>query len=340
MTSAVLLARLLLAGVFFAAGLSKLLDRDGFRDALFDFGLPEELIGLAAIVLPVTELGTAAALTQVSSAIAGAIAAAVLLVAFTIAMVNALAHNRVPECHCFGQIHSAPAGAGSLVRNSVLLLVALFVSWQGPGAAIDTWVSQRTLPELALTAAIAALLLAAAAIAFWREHRRRQLAEARVQEMRQRSGLPVGSPAPRFALPGACGPSLSLDSLRTRGRPVMVMFADADCCACEALLPHVSRWQKALAGRMTIALVSNDEAGAAKRVLCEDYGISDVMLQSDFRQSDEFLTRGSPSAVIVSSDGMIASDTAVGYQMIHALVRLALRRATLSELRVLVTQPA
>ncbi len=340
MPTAVVVARLLLAAVFLTAGLGKLLDRNGSRDALADFGLPAGLIGPGAVVLPLIELGTAVTLTLSPFALGGAIAAAVLLLAFTVAISNALVHNRAPDCHCFGQIHSAPAGAGTLARNGFLLLVALFVVWRGPGPAIDTWVSQRTSAELALSAAIAALVLAAALIAVGLERRRRQRFRARGEELRRRSGVPVGTAAPRFDLPGACGPSLSLDSLCARGRPVMLVFADADCCACEALLPHVGRWQQALAGQLTIALVSNDDFESARRVLCERYGIADVLLQSDFQVSDRFLTRGSPSAVMVSSDGLIASDTATGYQMIHSLVRVVLRRTDAAELRVLSIQPA
>ncbi len=339
MPTAVLAGRLLLAAVFLAAGVGKLIDRDGSRSALADFGVPEPLIPLGGVALPLAELATAVALVLAPSAQAGAIAASVLLLAFTIGIGNALVHDRAPDCHCFGQIHSAPAGTGTLARNGTLLLLALFVSVRGPGPAIDTWVSQRNSTELALSGVIAALVLATAVLALLVERRRSTRTRARWEQVRERSGLPIGSVAPRFELPGACGPSLSLDSLCGRGRPVLVVFADVDCCACEALLPHVSRWQQALARRLTIALISDDEKKAARRVLCERYGIADVLLQRDFEMSDTYLMRGTPSAVIVGSDGLVASDTATGYQMIHALVRLALRRAATAP-RVLSAQSA
>ena len=42
-----------------------------------------------------------------------------------------LARGRKPECHCFGQIHSAPVGWKTLARNGVLAAVAGFILWAG-----------------------------------------------------------------------------------------------------------------------------------------------------------------------------------------------------------------
>jgi uncharacterized membrane protein YphA (DoxX/SURF4 family)/thiol-disulfide isomerase/thioredoxin len=340
MQSAVLAGRLLLAAVFLAAGIGKLLDREGSRIALADFGVPVRFIAPGAVALPLAELAIVVALVIAPSARVGAVAAAVMLLAFTLAIGNALIHHRAPDCHCFGQIHSAPAGGGTLTRNGLLLLLAAFVAWRGPGPALYTWVSQRDPGELALSAGIAALALLAAGGGYLVERRRRERAWAEGEEIRGRLGVPPGSSAPKFDLPGACGPSLSLDSLCARGRPVMVLFADLECCACEALLPHVGRWQETLADQLTIVLISNED-DAAGRSLCERYGIANVLLQSDFNVSNSYLTRGTPSAVIVGIDGVVASATATGYQMIHALVRVTLRRKpVLAEPQALCTQPA
>jgi hypothetical protein len=105
----------------------------------------------------------------------------------------------------------------------------------------------------------------------------------------------------------------------------MVVFADLECCSCRQLFPHIGRWQETLATRLTIVLISNGDASTS-RALCERYGISDVLLQRDFAVLDAYRMPATPSAVIVDRHGTIASDTATGYQMIHALVRVALRR--------------
>ncbi len=51
-----LLARLLLSGVFAAAGATKLADLTGSRRAMRGFGLPSPLAAPAGIALPVAEL--------------------------------------------------------------------------------------------------------------------------------------------------------------------------------------------------------------------------------------------------------------------------------------------
>jgi hypothetical protein len=50
---------------------------------------------------------------------------------FAIGISVNLARGRTPDCHCFGQLHSAPAGWKTLARNRVLAVVAGFVLWEG-----------------------------------------------------------------------------------------------------------------------------------------------------------------------------------------------------------------
>jgi uncharacterized membrane protein YphA (DoxX/SURF4 family)/peroxiredoxin len=340
MNTAALAARLALGAVFLLAGVGKLADRAVAERALREFAVPVQLTALVAIGMPITELAVAAALVFPPSATGGALAAAALLVAFMIAIANALLHNRAPDCHCFGRFHSAPAGKGTLARNGGLLVLAAFVSFAGPGPAVDEWVSQRTPAQLALSAAVVMGLVLTASSDYWLQRRRFKRAEARVEALRRRRGVPVGSPAPHFELPGACGRSLGLDSLRARGYPVLVVFADPRCCGCQQLFPHVGRWQQTLATRMTIVLISNEDRLSASE-LCARYGIRNVLLQKDFAVLDAYRMPATPSAVVVHPDGRVASDTVNGYRMIHALVRLMLRRtASRSEPWEPLTQPA
>ena len=62
-------------------------------------------------------------------------AALVLLLLFPAGIVANLVRGRKPDCHCFGQLHSEPAGLKTLARNGVLALVAGFVVWQGYAGA-------------------------------------------------------------------------------------------------------------------------------------------------------------------------------------------------------------
>src|SRR5215210_7187777 len=109
MNAGVLVARLLLGGVFVVAGV-------GERSAR-----------IAAVALPIAELATAAALLVQPLAIWGAAAALLLLVAFTGAMVNALARGDAPDCGCFGALQSAAVSRRQVVRNTVLGALAVLV---------------------------------------------------------------------------------------------------------------------------------------------------------------------------------------------------------------------
>ena len=162
---------------------------------------PSRTLPVAALLLPLLELATAVALIPPASARWGAVAAMALLLAFIGGIANALARGEAPDCHCFGQVHSAPAGRGTLVRNAVLAVLAAVVVVEGPGPSIPDWVSARTPAELvAVAAGAAAIALAALALRLWSDRRdlRRDLAAARAELAALPPGLPVGAQAPRL----------------------------------------------------------------------------------------------------------------------------------------------
>ena len=109
MNTALLIARLLLALVFILAGVAKLADRKGSKQAVIDFGVPTALAAPLGVLLPLAELAVATSLLgPTSTAWWGALGALALLSLFTVGISINLAHGRKPECHCFGQLHSAP----------------------------------------------------------------------------------------------------------------------------------------------------------------------------------------------------------------------------------------
>ena len=124
MDTAILFARLLLAAVFVVAGVAKLADREGSRRAVADFGVPAALAAPLGILLPLAELAVAAALIPTATAFWGGVGALALLLLFVVGIGANLARGRKPDCHCFGQLHSAPAGSTTLARNGVLAAVA------------------------------------------------------------------------------------------------------------------------------------------------------------------------------------------------------------------------
>src|SRR6266699_491681 len=143
-------ARLLLCVVFLIAGLAKLADLARSRQAMRDFGVPAVLADLFGLLLPLAELAIAVALLPAVSAWWGGLGALLLLLLFVGGISYNLARGRQPDCHCFGQLHSAPAGRATLLRNLVLAALAGFVvavGWSTPGLGALDWLAALTIAE-------------------------------------------------------------------------------------------------------------------------------------------------------------------------------------------------
>ena len=143
-----------------------------------------------------------------------------MLAAFIAAIARVLREGRTPDCHCFGQIHSAPATNSTLIRNAGLLAVAVFVALAGPGKAIDG--------QLATLDATQAPLLATSRSAS-RSPRppcgsgaktapKGSGTPRRRQPPDRRRPLPVGSPAPDFTLLDEHDQPATLQALLAAGR--------------------------------------------------------------------------------------------------------------------------
>jgi thiol-disulfide isomerase/thioredoxin len=345
--TALLVARLLLALVFAVAGAAKLADREGSRRAIVDFGVPPALAAPLGLLLPLGELAAAAALLPASTAWWGALGALALLSLFVVGISINLARGRKPDCHCFGQLHSAPAGWKTLARNGVLAPLAGFVLWEGyeggAGPSALSWLgSLSTAQLLGLLGGLVVLALLAGQWGFLLHLLRQngrllvrlEALEARVAAgssvapsengtpVHQAEGLPVGSPAPEFGLLGLHGETLTLDALRSSDKPVMLLFTDPGCGPCNALLPEVGRWQEEHAQKLTLALVSRGEVEENK-TKAQEHALTNVLLQKDWEISEAYEVRGTPSAVLVSPDGKVASPVAGGAEGIRGLLAYA-----------------
>lgn len=341
MDLALLLARLLLAAVFLVAGVAKLADRAGSRQALINFGVPAALATPGGVLLPLAELAVAVMLLPVATAWWGALGALALLLLFVAGIGLNLARGRTPDCHCFGQLHSAPAGRGTLIRNGLLAVVAAFVLWQGwtnPGPSLVSWLGGLTMDQALLLGGGSLILGLLAGMAWLLVHLLMQhgrlllriealearletdgVAPAPAEAVAPEPGLPVGSPAPAFTLTGLHGETLTLDFLRAAGQPILLVFTDPNCGPCNALLPELGRWQREQAGRLTVALISRGTP-EANRAKSSEHGLTHVLLQQGREVDEAYQVAGTPSAVIVRPDGTIGSPPAAGAEGIKVLV--------------------
>jgi uncharacterized membrane protein YphA (DoxX/SURF4 family)/thiol-disulfide isomerase/thioredoxin len=326
MSTVVLALRIVLAGVFAVAAVGKLLDLEGSRQAVRNFGVPERAARAAGVALPLVELAIAVSLVLTPSAQWAAVAAFLLLLAFIAGIANALRRGDAPDCHCFGQIHSAPAGRGTLARNAGLAALAVIVVAEGPGPSIASWVSDRTAAELVAVAAGAlAVGFGLFALQLWLERRELQLdlSTARRIAAAAPPGLPIAAPAPDFTLKNLLGESVTLKSLRELGRPILLVFMNPGCSSCTELVPKIAAWQRTLSNRLTIAVISRGKA--EQHDVWTSQRLQNVLLQKRYEVGEAYRIRATPSAVIVTTAGKVGSNPAESVFGMEPLVRLALR---------------
>jgi thiol-disulfide isomerase/thioredoxin len=344
MPTALLCARLVLAGVFALASVAKLADLRGSRAAVAGFGVPERIASPLGTLLPVAELAVAVALLPASTARLGGLGAAVLLALFVAAIARSMARGEAPDCHCFGQLHSEPAGRGALARNLVLLALAVFAATGGtgnPGPSATAWLGRLEGAGLVALAggvalAVMATLTIWALFALLRQNGRLLLRieelEAQLDPSRPPSsatahhGLPLGAPAPDFSLGGLYGESVTLESLISSDTPVLLLFTDPACGPCNALLPQISVWQHKHAGALTIAVLTRGSPDD-NRAKVREHGIGSVWLDDRLAVYNAFRAPGTPSAVLIDGRGRIASDIVGGPAAISGLVGDATRTA-------------
>ena len=297
------------------------------------------------MLLPLAELAVAAALLPVATAWWGAAGGLTLLLLFVAAIAANLARGRRAECHCFGQLHSAPAGWKTLARNGVLAAVAVFVVWRGydgAGPSALSWLVGLSAAQVA--GFVVGLAVLSVLVAQWLvllnliKQNGRLLMRVDALEWgsgggaatspnggvatQPSPGLPIGATAPGFELPGLHGETLTLESLRAAGKPVLLLFTDPNCGSCTAMLPEIRRWQKEHAEELTISLVSRGTV-EENRAKSTEHGLRGVLMERDWNVSGAYEIETSPSAVLVRPDGTISSPVLEGPTAIGDLLAYA-----------------
>lgn len=355
----------MLAVVFLLAGIAKIIDPLGTRTALRDFGVPGFLCSPVVLLLPLLELAVGVALIPTALAWYGAVGALALLAIFLLAVAVAMARGRKPDCHCFGQIHSAPVGTSTLIRNIVLAGFAGWVAAQGkthPGPELWTWLTGLNDFETK----VAVVVGCAIAFLFFRvlvsarpkpqaveepslsfpffgddEAEEAKPAERIAPAETQHSaatiesapaasgpldiGLPVGSPAPSFALPSLNGDRRSLESLLADGRDLLLIFSSPLCKSCEALASNLVRWTAGLTGLPRIIVVSR---GTVQQNIEKLKGLerAQVLLQDKTEVANAYDCSTTPTGVLIGADGLIKTELRIGGPAIRQLLLSSMKR--------------
>lgn len=316
MSLIIVLVRIALTVIFALAGITKLQDQPGTREAVGNFGAPKALVPAIAMVLPFIELAVAAGFLFSQTVSLSAITAMALLGVFVVAISVNLARGQKHDCHCFGQLYSRPLGWPTLARNVVFALGAGFVWWQAtlaPSPNIFTTFNNLSLAEWGVVAAVAIVVVA---LLLYVRNRQRALLAARVPD----EGLPIDAVAPHFELPSYEGGTKSLAQLLDYGKPLLLLFTNPFCGPCIALFEEIKEWQHAHRDRLTIALITR---GTIKDnfVNVARNSLGEVLLQREREVGEMYGGRATPTGVVINPNGRIASKVAAGAEEIRMLLQ-------------------
>jgi hypothetical protein len=128
--------RIVLAGVLAVAAVAKLADRHALPGRLRAMGIARPWDARLAAALPVVEIVVAGTLVGAARSPLPAVAAVVLLGAFTVFLVASI--RRGVPCPCFGTVRTAAAasGAGAIVRNGLLMALGVIATGSVDGARV------------------------------------------------------------------------------------------------------------------------------------------------------------------------------------------------------------
>ena len=117
-------------------------------------------------------------------------------------------------------------------------------------------------------------------------------------------GLPVGAVAPSWQLTERGGAAASSSSMR--GKRHLVLFADADCRACDALVPEVI--EAASSDRLIPAVIVGRGVASATPAAWVSHGEGVIVgVEQGVEVSEAFRTEVSPHAFVIDEGGFVAA---------------------------------
>src|SRR5262245_29716153 len=148
----------------------------------------------------------------------------------------------------------------------------------------------------------------------------------------QPMGLPVGSEAPSFELPDLAGGTRTL--AQHRGQSLLLIFFNPACGYCRGLLPKLVAYSShpvplplggGEGGRSPdeqapqLLIISTGERDAYRKLFDEHKLDYPVLLQKQSEVATAYQANGTPTGYLISKDGKIASQLAMGAEALLAL---------------------
>lgn len=294
--------RLGLAALLLVSSVAKAWDLPGTRQALAEFGVTAAQTRRASYILLFAEVFVAALLLSDPLTRLGAALASALFLTFAAGIANVLRQGRRPECHCLGQLHSAPVGPLVVVRNLLLMVASLVVAGQPVFPLTATTASQ-----LATFLGAACVALAASHLCLWQSTRRQP-----------QPYLGQGQLLPHLDVRSQDGQVHPIHSLLDTSPQTLLVFSSPTCSLCLPLLPELDRWSAMLSDKLRILLLDvTDEMGGHAWVNGSYQVGSEALIL--------YKVPGTPSAILLDKLGrVVLPKPATGFDEILATIRAVL----------------
>lgn len=287
--------RIFMSAVFLVSGTGKIWDLKGTRQALSDFGIPDSWTDGGAKLLPAGELLIGLGLLFDLTFRSCAFGAAILSLAFTLAIANLLRQGRRPPCHCFGAVHSAEVGPTTLIRAGLLFILSL-------AAYFLATPELTTSIKAACQAGVGALLLISLTsnVVFWKQLHGKSGRGKRLQ---------AGQRLPSLRL--SDGTWLS-EKLSTRQRNLIILTSST-CSACKSISESFQEWRTTLSNELNLLELRSVTEG------------TETAPGTLLTKTEELgkLAVGTPGALLLDGHGVILSPSVLGREEIEALLKVA-----------------
>ncbi|HEY7910458.1 MAG TPA: redoxin domain-containing protein, partial [Blastocatellia bacterium] len=144
-------------------------------------------------------------------------------------------------------------------------------------------------------------------------------------EERESAGLEMGAPAPDFSLPDTDGRKVSLSDFQ--GSRVLLIFWSAECGFCIEMLDELREYESgAQAGDAKLLLITRGKVDGNQTLGLR----SPTLLDPNEDVFKAFGATGTPSAVLISERGLVASFLAAGAEDVLALAGIRKTRSRVS----------
>lgn len=306
---------LLVAAVLVLSGVAKLLRPQSARDAFVSLRLPRALAeSPVPTLVPWAELALALALLVLPGVwgVAAALAALVLMLVYLAVIVRALGFDEPVTCSCFGALGLGDVTWRTAARNALLATVAGLAVWSTwPG---DSVVARLVDADATTWGWLGMILLAAAAAVLVLDGGPQPPQTGPPPEQAAELDY-LRQPIPFGLLEAEDGTKHPLRVLAAQ-RAVLLVFVSLGCGPCMRITPRIPQWAEEIQPvdlRVVIGTPFDGLDGEHERL--RPY----VLRDPDGSVMQTFST-GSPSAVLLGADALLAGGPVVGEDDVVAFV--------------------